>query len=496
MTAIESVIDLRNKFDQGVSGGVNITICNLSFGTSTIFAGHTPLEQLIDQLLANDIVPVIAAGDAGPSSLTIASPATSFSSLTIGATSPAANERLWRDLSGDFNGQARPSSATQTAFFSSRGPTADGRTFPDVVAAGLGVLSQGCGGDDGTGTCIYNPNSVDVSNGTSFSAPIVSGVAALLRQKFPKASAGQIWNAIVNGANDSELGDDSTALDQGQGVVDASASASLIQFRKVSDYLPRPPWPTSSVPNNIEHGTDLNVVHGTVRQSFKKLKPGERGEILYEIADHTTQLTVDLSNISPALPPSQQNPFFGDDIFLNIHSAKTSAGAFGDYFAIDPPFTNAFIVSDSSFVIPHPEPGVIRITLMGDSTNAGTISGDVMVTATMNPLPKVSVSDNIRGGDNLTYTFSMPAGVQKAEFILRWNSDWDSYPTNDLDMYLLDPVGNMDGDGATLNSPERATVNKPTPGTWNILVQGFAVPTRKDQFELSVILDGKVLKIK
>jgi hypothetical protein len=398
---------------------------------------------------------------------------------------------------------ARPSNATQTAYFSSRGPTADGRTLPDVVVAGYGVMSQGCGGDDGTGTCIYNPNSIDVASGTSFSAPLVAGVAALLRQEFPHASAGQIWNAIVNGANPTTLGDNSTDLDQGQGVVDAGKSATLIQKGNVSDQLPKPPNANLSVANNIQRGTDLKVSHGTVRQSFQKLKPGERGEILYEVQDHTTQLTIDISNIKPTLPPmcSQtqpecQNQLFGDDILFQVHSAKTSAGAFGDYFVIDPPFPFAYLVSDSEFVIPHPEPGIVRITLLGDETNAGTISANVMVTATMNPVPKISVTDSIRGGDNILYTFTMPAGVQKAEFLLRWDNDWDLYPTNDLDMYLKDPLGNIDGDGATLNSPEHATVDNPKAGTWSVLVQGFAVATKKDVYQLSVVLDGKVVKLK
>src|SRR5262249_28438069 len=153
--------------------------------------------------------------------------------------------------------------------------------------------------------------------------------------KFPNASAGQIWNAIVNGANNSLIEDDSTVLDQGQGLTDALASASLLQRGQVSDQLPTPPNPNQNVPVNIQRNTDLHVDHGTVKESFNKLKPGQRGEILYEVQDHTTQLTVNLSNIKPTLPPSQQNKFFGDDIFLNIHSAKTSATRSDDYFTSD-----------------------------------------------------------------------------------------------------------------------------------------------------------------
>jgi subtilisin family serine protease len=495
ITAIERVITLRTMYNQGIPGGVNIQVCNLSLGTDTIYAGNTPLEQSVDALLANDIVPVVAAGDSGPSSLTITSPGTAFKSLTVGATSPAANERLWRDMSGMANALARPSSALQTAYFSARGPSADGRSLPDVLALGYGVMSQGCGGVDKDGNCLNNVNSIDVSRGTSFSAPLVAGVAALLRQKFPKASAGQIWNAIVNGADDSLIKDGSTVLDQGQGIANAGVSASLLDAGKVSDQLPTPPKPNQNVPVNIQRNTDLHVDHGTVKQSFKNLKPGQRGEILYEVQDNTRQLTVDLSNVK-LQPPDQQNPLFGDDVFFFIHSAKTTSRGFGDYFIIDPPFSNALVIGDRSFVIPNPEPGVVRITLLGDETNAGTVSADVMVTASVESLPKTSTSGTIRGGDTFFFFVDIPAGVKTAQFQLRWSADWDNYPTNDLDMYVFDPSLVRNGAGATLNSPENTVISNPTPGTWAVAVQGFAVPTGKDKFDLSVVLDGNPVKIK
>ena len=129
MAAIERVITLRQNFNKfgtlsssNPKGGFDIKVCNLSIGTSTINAGNEPLEQLIDKLLDNDIVPVVSAGDAGLSSLTISSPATSFSALAVGATNPAANERVENDVFSDQPGigaAVRPTNYTQTAFFSS-----------------------------------------------------------------------------------------------------------------------------------------------------------------------------------------------------------------------------------------------------------------------------------------------------------------------------------------------------------------------------------------
>jgi subtilisin family serine protease len=523
IAAVESVIDLRQNFDKygqfsptNPRGGYNIKVCNMSFGVLTMYAGHTPLEQEIDEMAANDIVPVVGAGDAGASSLTISSPATAFSALAVGATNPSGNDRLFNDFvdfsdlgcTGLCGAQWRPSKPTQTAFFSSRGPTADGRILPDVMAAGNGMLSQGCGGFDLTGTCQNDVNNLTMGAGTSFSAPVVSGISAVLRQEFPKASVGQIWNAIVNTANNKLLGDDSTVIDQGQGLVNASAAAELLQDGKVSDKLPKPPQADSLVSNNIEDGTDLRVVSGTLSQRMSNLKPGERGEILYHVDPTTSQVVINLTNVncggSPCgnrNPGANQNMLFGDDVVLQVQTAKTSFPGLRDYFPC-PSFNNTV---DTTIVIPDPscgiperlEPGVIRITLMGDSTNLGVVSANVGVSSSRSPLPATTAEGKIRGGDNLVFQISLPPTVSTSsslKFQLRWDQDWGHYPTNDLDMHITDPTGAVNLSGATLNSPEEVVVSA-IPGTWQINVIGFYVPSKQDNFVLSVLLDGKLVTL-
>lgn len=85
------------------------------------------------------------------------------------------------------------------AYFSSTGPTADGRIKPDVVAMGLGTV------------CL-NPTSgyrsdYYYTNGTSLSAPLAAGVCALILQAHPELNPIEVRDALRNTANRAELPD-------------------------------------------------------------------------------------------------------------------------------------------------------------------------------------------------------------------------------------------------------------------------------------------------
>src|SRR5262249_29144716 len=191
--------------------------------------------------------------------------------------------------------------------------------------------------------------------------------------------------------------------------------------------------------------------------------------------------------VTPALPPDQQNQLFGDDILLTVHSAKTSEIGEGDYKVFEFTFGGTFTVDD-------PETGVMRVTLNGDWTNAGTVSADVSIISLSEPLPQFSAQGKISSQQLLTFPVNVPPGVSKAEFRLSWREDWGNVPTNDLDLFAISPTGLTNLNGATLNNPEVAVVNKPAPGTWIAVVLGFEVPTDTDKFELRISLDGKVVK--
>lgn len=93
--------------------------------------------------------------------------------------------------------------------FSSFGPSADGRIKPEVCAMG-------------TSTALYNPDTDNIrtSNGTSFSAPLIAGMAACLWQALPGLSNMQIIKRILRSASQADTPDNAV----GYGIPDAWAA--------------------------------------------------------------------------------------------------------------------------------------------------------------------------------------------------------------------------------------------------------------------------------
>jgi subtilisin family serine protease len=122
------------------------------------------------------MIVVNSAGNSGSSSWHyIGAPADADSILSIGAV----------DENTDF------------AWFSSFGPTADGRVKPTIVAQGGNTIVATS--DNGTLT----------GNGTSFSSPIIAGMTACLWQAHPNRTNMEIINAIILSAHLHENPNDS-----------------------------------------------------------------------------------------------------------------------------------------------------------------------------------------------------------------------------------------------------------------------------------------------
>jgi hypothetical protein len=497
IAAMDRAITLRQNYNDGmplipVSGdgseevpfvfdSLPIEIVNMSLGGPSLFAGRDLGDQLTEKMLDVGITLVTSAGNEGFASMTGGSPGTGKGSLTVGASSLLNHERVLRDLQFGlgFGAVFRPAGHHQTATFSSRGPTADGRIDPDVSANGFANFAQGANGD------------LSVVSGTSFSSPTVAGAAALLREAVPGASATDIRDALIATANPTVVGDGSTDIDQGAGFIDVAAARDSLQQKrkkkKGKKTKAKKKKAKKKVKDNVkEAGFKVQKCDAKgFSMSFANLLPGQVTHTFIDTKDDISQINVTVSNISPSLPLAEQNLFFGDDIFFKVQDAVTSDEA-------DPFGGGLFLVADTLLVFDNPQTGVVRLATMGDWTNAGSISADVAVSCVKAPNGRKTADGKIAEDDFQFVSVEVPAGTTEVVFETSWKNNWSSYPTDDIDMFLIDPLGDPNFDGATISSPERVELANPMGGVWTVVVNGFTVidEDKDSKWELRVTADG------
>jgi len=165
IAAIDEAIARKQEF--------NIRILNLSFAVEGSSNGRDALSMACNRAVSNGIVVIAAAGNDGPDTRTIGTPAAASSVITVGAGADLGEKGFY------------------LADFSSRGPTTDGRIKPDLWGPGVQIRSPrvrfGVGG--------YSSVS-----GTSFAAPFVSGVVALMLDSNAGLNPGKIKSILKNTA--------------------------------------------------------------------------------------------------------------------------------------------------------------------------------------------------------------------------------------------------------------------------------------------------------
>ncbi len=120
---------------------------------------------------------------------------------------------------------SQPTTPDLIAGFSSRGPSIDLSTKPDLVAPGTSIFSTTQNLD--ANGAEYDSTRFTSLDGTSFSTALVSGAVALVEQQFPSISATQIISAVVNTASPSILDNGSQARETAMGAGKLNAQAAV-----------------------------------------------------------------------------------------------------------------------------------------------------------------------------------------------------------------------------------------------------------------------------
>jgi subtilisin family serine protease len=184
LAALDYVDTLNSDGERLRIHGVNISI-GFNFDAEWFAAGQSPVCVAVNRLVRHNVLVVVSAGNEGSVLLrpegaaslkriglsqSIADPGNAELAITVGSTHPESPHTFG------------------VSYFSSRGPTADGRAKPDLVAPGERIVSCASAGtvqsasqdpaldtefEPAEGCAYYREES-----GTSMAAPHVSGAAA------------------------------------------------------------------------------------------------------------------------------------------------------------------------------------------------------------------------------------------------------------------------------------------------------------------------------
>jgi len=179
-----------------------VGVISMSLGDTAGGDGTDAPSLAVDRAVALGKVVVVAAGNSGDQPGTINAPGTARGAITVGAVS---------DHSSPV-GTARHDDGIWLAAFSSRGPTSDGRTKPDLAAPGVTVTAAQRGTVSGYVTL----------SGTSMATPYVAGAAVLLREAAPAATPAAVRAALTGQAVD--VGAAGVDNDYGAGLIDVRAA--------------------------------------------------------------------------------------------------------------------------------------------------------------------------------------------------------------------------------------------------------------------------------
>ena len=207
--------------------GADIVSSSLSYSTFDAGEGDysyqdmdgrsTIVTRAAQELAKRGVLVVSSAGNEGNTPwYYITAPADGFYTLAVGSVN--SNNNL--------------------SAFRSRGPTYDGRLKPDVVALGENVFGVGS-------SEIIRPN-----RGTSYSCPLVTGIAAQVLEQFPRTDLITLLHVLRKSGDQAELPDNQ----KGYGRVDAlrawelaQEAASSLTTTRAAQPLPNPYYQDSGI---------------------------------------------------------------------------------------------------------------------------------------------------------------------------------------------------------------------------------------------------------
>ncbi|MCL7455419.1 MAG: S8 family serine peptidase, partial [Anaerolineae bacterium] len=497
LAGFDHVLTLKNE------GLLEVDIVNLSAGWPTGWDGRGPYDVFMEKMVEAGILVVAAAANSGPIPNSVASPATSFDVLSVGALDYAASSRVFYEFAGFIWGLdgdpetddpvsgmglvMRPTDETRVIEFSSRGPLSDGRFGPEIVALGIWNFHQ-------------LPNGYfDWFMGTSFSSPTVAGGAALLNAYWEglgyETDPVALENALLLGADPEVVGASWQDInDQGYGALDVPAA---LDHLASGDVKLKPAAKVGELAANVL-GPAVPGKREVWNSDTITLAPGEVFNAVWEISDATSKVTIQVRNIDT--PDNSGWATWPNSLVVHLAGGKRTAtyhplvvwfphlwGKQFDIVVEDGPWT----LAGGPWHYEPMQPGLMKLSFVGDWVAESPVSFKVHIMREnyAEPLENRVANGVIKNGDALFIPVQVPEGASRATFDLTWHRDWSMFPTSDIDMWVLDPDWNLASvESITMNAPERAVIDNPMPGEWMVVLDGYLI-YKPDNWDLFVNIE-------
>ena len=191
---LQFAVDFKDEY--------NIRVVNMSLESSVAESYKTdPLDAAAEAAWFSGIVVVAAAGNRGSDKDAVSyAPGNDPFVISVGAVDDMGTSKLTDD---------------KLATWSSRGKTQDGYSKPDVLAPGSGIVSTLAKNSEFTSmcpTCIVGGEYIR-AGGTSMSAPMVAGLAAIMLEDRPTLTPDRVKGMLMSSdRNVPGVGDEAYAL--------------------------------------------------------------------------------------------------------------------------------------------------------------------------------------------------------------------------------------------------------------------------------------------
>jgi hypothetical protein len=490
IAGIEHAIDLK------VNGGVDVDVINMSLGGPVGYEGRDLESLVVDAATAAGIAVVVAGGNDGPAPQTIGSPASANTAVTVASVAHPVNTRVFWDLNYGLPGIGDllyTDSNPQVIYSSSRGNMGDGSEKPDLAAVGVFVLSATSGDE--------NPFALVFASGTSMASPAVAGIVALLNANAEMngigASPFDYKEAIVAGSSPLP-GYDTYA--QGAGFINAASA--MAAFEADGEYgSAQAPLKNGHTRNSRKpDGTRIQNAGSAKGATFtlSNLSPGHVEDFFFKLPPNAERIWIEVSDVDLGADPILFNSFevhlmsgmrskdlgyyiattnvWGDATFM-VESQNTTAGG--------------YIFGENLFGLPL-MPGHVRLSIENDWTSFDNISGTFTVrveTGNNSDKPDESYSGTLANYTSEGF-FPVGFGPNGVDLELEWKNDWSKYPSTDMDLIVawFDSDGGLHFEyaGATLNSPEIASIDADNIAAVFVLIDAYETYGYDEQWTLNV----------